>query len=1076
MSTTIDSLDIQITTSAGSSAKKIDELAAALGRLRTNSKLTSVANNLTKLKTALDGLNNSSGAISRLKSLSAAMQGLSTIPKMSNFTSTVNGLKKIPDIIKDLDAQKIDLFRRKMEELAKALDPLATKITAVGNGFAKLPNKVGGTVTAVNRLTRANTNLNNTWEGGSVGLFATIQNYETLFQVLNNVATAMADVISQAMEWDGIEARFGRVFGEDAEETYKYLQKVNDALGLNIQEMMQYSSMYGSLLSGFGLSQDKVTTISVGLTELTYDLWAANNDVVKRYEDVATAVKSAITGEIEPIRNLGIAMTEASLQEFIDSTNLAGMSIEKMTEAQKSEVRYAAMVNSALNQGIVGTYAREMNTAEGAVRSLSQSFKGLVQAFGSLFIPLLQTIVPYITAFVEILTDAVFWLAELVGIPIQRINFGDSGVKAIADDAKAATDGLDSAADAAKKLKNYTMGFDELNVIDPNSGSKKKNSGGTENWGTGLDLDTLWDDAIFAQAGKQVDELKQKVKEYIDEHKILLSVVGSVAAFFGFMKALRGLDALFGVSKTVKNLGTAFGALKKVVYKALPDAAKAMVSDVGWFAAMFPKTATILSTASAWVTGTLLPTIKSAFLKIPSVLVNAVKAIPGWGWVAAAVIALITGAITLALTDKDFTDIGYKIGHALGNALKKVGEWLGAAGEWIVSVGKSILGGIEAAWRWVIKEFDIDNIFELILIMFNPVAWVKKIIPKMIEIGKEVLPGLWEGIKAGWNNFWGNIEEFIDGFIQGFKDGLGISSPSKVFAEIGEWIVQGLLNGISSRWEAVRGWFRTTVAPKFTKEYWVGIFNSVTSATKSKLEEAKKIMDEKWGSVTSWFNKTVAPKFTKDYWQSKYETIVAATKNKLEEVKKLISEKWSGITGWFDKNVAPKFTKDYWLVKFSGLKDGLVQTMKNAVNGAVDILNKFIGWINSHLKFSWDGLEIAGKEVYPGGSIQLFTIPTIAKFEKGGFIEDGLFTMNRGEIAGKFSNGKSVVANNEQIISGIAEGVYSAVVAAMNDVKSNGGEQNVNVYLDGKQIYASVKRTEARRGANLMGNQLGYVY
>lgn len=83
--------------------------------------------------------------------------------------------------------------------------------------------------------------------------------------------------------------------------------------------------------------------------------------------------------------------------------------------------------------------------------------------------------------------------------------------------------------------------------------------------------------------------------------------------------------------------------------------------------------------------------------------------------------------------------------------------------------------------------------------------------------------------------------------------------------------------------------------------------------------------------------------------------------------------------------------------------------------------------------------------------------------------------MNRGEIAGKFNNGKSVVANNQQIVEGIAEGVYSAVVAAMSETQQGGG-QPVNVYLDGKQIYSSVKRTEARRGVNLMGNQLGYVY
>jgi hypothetical protein len=83
--------------------------------------------------------------------------------------------------------------------------------------------------------------------------------------------------------------------------------------------------------------------------------------------------------------------------------------------------------------------------------------------------------------------------------------------------------------------------------------------------------------------------------------------------------------------------------------------------------------------------------------------------------------------------------------------------------------------------------------------------------------------------------------------------------------------------------------------------------------------------------------------------------------------------------------------------------------------------------------------------------------------------------MNRGEIAGKFNNGKSVVANNQQIVEGIAAGVYEAVVAAMN-ATSGRGEQSVNVYLDGKQITAAVEKRQNERGKTLMGSQLGYVY
>jgi len=83
----------------------------------------------------------------------------------------------------------------------------------------------------------------------------------------------------------------------------------------------------------------------------------------------------------------------------------------------------------------------------------------------------------------------------------------------------------------------------------------------------------------------------------------------------------------------------------------------------------------------------------------------------------------------------------------------------------------------------------------------------------------------------------------------------------------------------------------------------------------------------------------------------------------------------------------------------------------------------------------------------------------VAKHAQGGIIEDGLFTMNHHELAGRFTNGKSVVANNQQITEGFAQGItktlapaiYSAVKQAMNETStdSNG---NVNVYLDGKQI------------------------
>lgn len=705
------------------------------------------------------------------------------------------------------------------------------------------------------------------------------------------------------------------------------------------------------------------------------------------------------------------------MQEYLDSVGKAHISVEKLTEAQKSELRYATMVNAAMNQGIIGTYAREMETAEGSVRTLTQQLKTLGQSIGSLFIPMLKMVLPWISAFVELITEGVIALGALFGIKFQEITWGDAkGMAQTADGANATADALGSAAKSAKAMKDYTMGFDELNVIDPSSssGGAGAGAGGIGSGDSlGLGLDTLWDDAVLANASKQIDELKAKIKEYINEHKLMLSVVGGTAAFLGFMKVLRGLNSLLGVTKTVSNLKTAFAGISKASaglktaagnVKAFFSLLKSGAGLGGTLAAAFPKAANILSSVSTWVTGTFIPAFKSVLTKVPTLLINAVKAHP---WVAAAVaiVAVLAAAIKLAITDRDFTDIGYKIGEAIGTALKKVGEWLGKFGDWIRDIADGISDGITTAWKWVKKEFDIDNVFELIYLMFKPQAWLNKIIPKMIEIGKEVLPGLWKGIKDGWNNFWGNIKEFIDGFVKGFKDALGIKSPSKVFAAIGTDLIAGLLNGISQKWKDLKKWFDETVKPKFTSNYWKTTFDTIRSGLKTKLDEA-------WKEVKDFFS--------------------------VEEWKKKVTDAMDAVKKNFKIPSLPR-------IKLSVEWDTNVGAMKTAVYEALGLA----GWPN--LKWS--------------------------TYATGGFPAMGEMFVAREagpELVGRIGN-RTTVANNDQIVEGITAGVYQAVVAAMNATSSRQG-QNVNVYLDGKQIYASVKKTESERGVSLMGNQLGYVY
>ncbi len=88
---------------------------------------------------------------------------------------------------------------------------------------------------------------------------------------------------------------------------------------------------------------------------------------------------------------------------------------------------------------------------------------------------------------------------------------------------------------------------------------------------------------------------------------------------------------------------------------------------------------------------------------------------------------------------------------------------------------------------------------------------------------------------------------------------------------------------------------------------------------------------------------------------------------------------------------------------------------------------------------------------------------SVKKFKEGGLVEDGLFTMNKGEVMGTFDDGTSIVANNQQIISGIKQGVYQAVSQAM----ANSGrtdDRPIDVYIDGERVFQATKKNAKRHG------------
>jgi hypothetical protein len=1245
MSTTIDTLQIEIQSSSANASKGIRDLAGALGELKTNGTIKvavknlgllseelgkfkdasvasrslgkvagalgklkeigsvkPIANSITKLGEALKSVENINvGDIApKIKQIAEAVAPLSAV-KAGGINTMANGLKKLDEVTKKLDDATINRFAERVQKLNTVLEPLSAKMTTIGAGLRAVTSEAKK---AGNSVKKAGEDV----DGASINFASFIYTIQEAVQWVQRAIEAVKNITAQAIEWDGIAARFGRSFGPQAQETYEWIQKLNEEMGINVQQFMQYSSLYAQMLTGFGVASKDVSKMALGYTELTYDIWAAANDRYKTFEDAAEAVASAIAGEVEPIRRAGFTIVESTLAETAAYHGL-DINIEKATESQKSYLRYLTLVDQAHATGVIGTYAKEMNTAEGVMRTLSQQTKSLAQAFGSLLLPVLVRIVPWIQAVVELLTEGVHAIANFFGIEIQSIDWGsyNAGIGNAAENTGALTDGANEATKALKEMKNATLGIDELNIISPPSANSDTGVGADGNSAfDGVDIDSLWDESIFDNIQSQVDSLKNRIKEMLPE----IAGVATALAGWSILRFLNNLDD--AEIKIGKMKGTLEGLGKGLAVAGITIAVGALTWDftgaylesgsMGDLAKVLGTT--VLGAAvAAWLKGPLGAGIVIATSGIVSlarlgvelkegsveitdpqalttaiiggletvlggaVIIDALKGGKGMtaiggaiksgletvalkamygfdavkvfltplvssigtalsgigtalagmsGWAIAAVVA-IASILVLAIVDYDFTDIGYKLGNAVGSVLKRLGEWLGDVGEWFGDVGQQISVWFDGLVTWVSENLDIKSFQDFFANIFSISWWTDTFFPAIKEIGGNILEGIWQGLEDGWDNFWGNVSEFIGGFVQGFKDALGIHSPSKVFADIGTNIVDGLKSTLSV--DSIK----EKLSDMWTnaKDWWGDKKENLKTYTPT-IGSVKDAVSSAWSSAQTWWDKkkenlkTYTPTIgsIKDKVSSAWTTAKTWYNDKKEKLKEYtpsigsifepLKSRWENAREWYDgkktklKEYTPTIGSIYDKVKerWDNAKtwyDKSKSAMKSYTPNIGDIKaavqkawNTAKTWWNENVKLSIPSLSFKVTYSKPTGAVKKAIVnalgldgwPKLSFAANGGMFDMGslIWAGERGaEIVANAGGGKTGVMNVQQMSEAMYEAVYAAVIAANRGGGAGGGVQAVNVYLDGKQIAATVDKRNKERGASIMGHEV-YSY
>lgn len=1127
--TTIDTLLIDIKSTSTDASAGIESLAVALSKLKANGSVGVAVKNLEKLSGALKQLNSVQSVSTQLIGLANGMQSLKAVGSVTNIAnsisklgeamstikgmdlggldtkfesianaasklsgvkagglaSMVNALAKIKDVVEALDDDTIARFADKVRELTEKLTPLSTKMTTISEGFKAMDRharsagggmKEFGSKVNVTRLNLAN-------------LVTVVQG---AISVLTPLVRLFSSTISEAIEWDGIAARFGRGFGDQADEIYSWIQRLNQEMGINVQQFMQYSSVYATMLTGFGVGIKDAGKMALGYTELTYDIWAGYNDVYKNFADAAEAVKSAIAGEVEPVRRAGFTIVESTLEQTAANHGLE-ISLEKATEAQKSYLRYLTLVDQAHAQGLVGTYARELNTAEGLMRTFAQQLKSLAQAFGSLFLPILVRVMPWLQAFVNLLTEAIHRVAAFFGIEIQPVTWGDSNALGnIAGSADEATDSLDGTADAVDKttdalkdLKKATIGIDELNVISPPTPNKGSDAGGVGG-GLGafedLGVDSLWDESIFNQIQFEVDKIKSILKEALTS---ITAIIGGFMLAIGTILVVSGANIPLGLALMAAGAVTLVGVIAQNWNSMSDQLAKTLTIvtsvlggfllaigaflafsgvNVGLGIALMAAGAISLATAATINWKFLNGDMKNALSILTGIIsgallaMGALFAFTGVG-VGLGISLMVAGAVGLATTVAlnwdsmptklkkviaDLTTIVSTAAIAIGAVLAFSGANV-PMGMALMAAGAIGLVAVEQL-NWDSTSGEVRRTLNILTkIVSSAALGVGAILAFSgvnIPLGIALMSAGAVGLASGANINWNYIIEKVKTVLKeiGIAAGASLIALGVLLVCTGVGVPVGLALIAAGAASLV-----TAVALN-----WDSIVSSVKKALGKVETEWNKLVKK----IKEFDYIGVAVGLVKKGW-----TTVKGWIGSIPGVSQAVSlakKGWSSVKGWIGS--IPTLS--------AGIK--LVKSGWTTVKKWLGSLNFDIGFKLPKIGINWGTKEVLGFKIsYP---------KSFYTYAKGGFPDMGEMFIAREagpEMVGKIGN-KTTVANNQQIVEAVSEGVYSAMMAAMRQSEGNGG-QAVNVYLDGRQLSSSIEKRQRERGATIMRNGV-YAY
>lgn len=1135
MGASIDQLQIDVNAQATRAndaldrlVNKLDRLQGSLGRLNT-SNLTSLANGVQRLGTAMQTMNSVKTAdftrlaknIQKLSVIDAGRlnQASASIHHFVNSLGNLKNLKvsetayQIAQLAKGIaqlgyksstqaiaNIPKLAVAMRQLMQILSSAPKVSQNLIDMTNALAKLSRTGASSGRAANSLGRClNTYTSATSRAtkGTFSLASAIGKLYATYWMLFRAFGKIKEAINISSSLTEVQNVVDVTFGKYASLVDKMSESSIVDFGMSELTVKKISSRYQAMGTAMGFAQGRMADMSIELTKLAADMASFYN---VEQADVAEDLESIFTGQTRPLRTYGLDLTQATLQEWAMKQGLDA-NIQSMSQAEKALLRYQYVLS---NTGAAqGDFVRTTDTWANQVRILKQNFQALGAVIGGTFINALKPMVKalnnamvHIIAFAKTISNA---LGKIFGWTYEESGGGiASDFESAADSTDDIAGGLSDAEKAAKKLKTHLLGIDELNVIEPDTGDTGNGSGGGGGAGAGgASADGgQWvkTDSIFKNFESELDTL-YKLGEYIGQkltdalNKINWENTYERARNWGKGLAdfLNGLISpeLFGVvGKTIA------GSLNTAIYFALSFGKTFDFNDFGLSIATgineFFKTfdfGALAETLNVWVKG-LWTTLTTALSKI-----NWIDAYNGimdfFENLDIGTVGIVIGALTVKkilsfkIAEKVMTAIGVQISAKLASVIgAKLGIALSGAGigTVLLTAGKSIA---DTLWMGIAGFFGNNA-------AISGLAFVNPIIKALSGVGA-VVTGLGTAILnffAMWKDGFSWIKEALMVLGTAFTavGAIILGAPALVAGVVAAITaaIGTIAIVIHDNWDSIVSFFAEAIptfwdeyiAPWFTEEKWLGLYDTIKTSLETKWGEVK----EWWSgtAIVSWWEENVKPWFKLEKWLELLDTIKKSFKTKWNET---VVQWGLDIKNWWNTKVSPWFTLEKWTTMLSKIPVAFKSAFRNAANGAIGMLNNVIGGLESMINRALEGLRELARMAnkIPKVNIDISAIsvslPRIPTYEIGGFPEDGLFMANSTELVGRFSNGRTAVANNEQIIEGIQGGVARAIEVALvpylSDIARNTREtadKDFSVKLGDREVYKASERGRAETG------------